>query len=346
MRTNRNFHLFISPTHFKKCHEYGLFGVSEVKMNELANVHKGDIVFFYTTKKIDSRAVGQIYGPYEITSELFFNDKVVWEHSGKDPTKDKYPFRIKLKLLEEHICIKPISVQKLWDLKEEDKIKTIMDSSALINKAVCNLLPGEGTLFLQSLIQANQFPGEEEPSYSGHELEENEIDLFKFRGRNIKKFKMESYLESYLLRNPSKLHELSGFPVGKTDKYQTDILNQVRTYVAGGAIDIVCLYKKRVINIPLILSTAVFELKADVLKKEDVDQLIEYIEWASRLIPGSNLDIIQGVLVGREFGSRQKNRKESLLNRIKEVEKIYKTKAYQYIVDSVKKTVVFEKISE
>lgn len=346
MQTNRNFHLFISPTHFKKCHEYGLFGVSEVKMNELTNVHKGDIVFFYTTEKIGSRTVGQIFGPYEITSELFYNDKVVWEHTEEDPAKDKYPFRIKLKLLKEHICTTPISVQKLWDLREEDKIKTIMDSSALTNKSVCNLLPGEGTLLLQSLIQANQFPREEEPSYLGHELQENEIDLFKFQGGNIKKFKMESYLESYLLKNPSKLHELSGFPAGKTDKYQTDILNQVRTYVAGGAIDIVCLYKKRIIDIPLILSTAVFELKADVLKKEDVDQLIEYIEWASRIIPGSNLDMIQGVLVGREFGSKDENRKKDLLNRIKEVEKTYRMRAYEYIIDGVEKRVVFEKIAD
>lgn len=346
MRTNTNFHLFISPTHFEKCHEYGLFGVSEVKMNELANVHKGDIAFFYTTRKTDSRTVGQIYGPYEITSELFFNDKLVWEHSAKNHIRDKYPYRIKLKLLEEHICDKPISIQKLWDLKEEDKIKSIMDSSALINKAVCNLLPREGTLILQSLIQANQFPGKEESPYPGHKLEENDIDLFKFRGKKIKKFKMESYLESYLLRNPLKLHELSGFPAGKNNKYQTQILNQVSTYVAGGAIDIVCLYKKKVIDIPLILSTGVFELKTDVLKKENVDQLVEYIEWASRLIPGSNLDMIQGVLVGREFGSRQRNREESLLNRIKEVKKPYKIKAYQYIIDDVKKTIIFEKIGE
>lgn len=93
MRTNRTFHLFISPKHFEKCSEYGLFGVSEGKMNELANVHKGDIAFFYTTEKIGSRTLGQIYGPYEITSELFYNDKVVWEGT-EDPTIDKYPFRI------------------------------------------------------------------------------------------------------------------------------------------------------------------------------------------------------------------------------------------------------------
>ncbi len=158
MQNNRHFHLFISPKHFEKCLEYGLFGVSEGKMNELANVHKEDIAFFYTTAKIGSRTIGQIYGPYEMTSELFYNDTVVWEGTEEDLTKDKYPFRIKLKLLEEHICTQPISVQKLWDLKEEDKIRTIMDSSALINKAVCNLFPEEGKLLLQSLIQANQFP--------------------------------------------------------------------------------------------------------------------------------------------------------------------------------------------
>jgi hypothetical protein len=313
-------------------------------MNELANVHKGDIAFFYTTEEIGSRTLGQIYGPYEIMSELFYNDKLVWEGT-EDPTIDKYPYRIKLKLLEEHICTEPISVRKLWDLKEEDKIRTIMDSSALINKAVCNLFPDEGKLLLQSLIQANQFPTEKAPSYLGHELEENEIDLFKVQGQS-NKFKRESYLESYLLRNPSKLHELSGFPAEKNDKFQTDILNQVRTYVAGGAIDIICLYKKRIIGLPLILSTAVFELKTDVLEKDHVDQLIEYIEWTSRLIPGSSLDMIQGVLVGYTFGSKDENKKTDLLSRIKEIGKKQSIKAYQYVIDGAKKEVLFEKVSE
>jgi hypothetical protein len=345
MQTHRNFHLFISPTHFKKCQEYGLFGVSEIKMNELANVHRGDIAFFYTTEKIGSRTVGQIYGPYEIMSELFYNDTIVWEATEQEPTRDKYPFRIKLKLLKEHICAAPISIQKLWDLKEEDKIKTIMDSSALINKAVCNLLPGEGTLLLQSLIQVNQFPRADEPAYLGHKLEEKEINLFKFKGENIKRFKMESYLESFLLKNPLRLHELSGFPVGQSDNYLTDILNQVRTYVAGGAIDIVCLYKKKIIDIPLILSTAVFELKADILESDNVDQLIEYIEWASRIIPGSNLGMIQGVLVGRKFASKDEGAKGELLTRISEFSKLYKIKAYEYIIDDVNKVVNFEKIA-
>ena len=82
------------------------------------------------------------------------------------------------------------------------------------------------------------------------------------------------------------------------------------------------------------------------MEKDNVDQLIEYIEWASRIIPGSNLDMIQGVLVGCEFGNRDEDRKKDLSNRIKEVGKAYRIKAYQYIIDGAKKTVVFEKISE
>jgi len=35
-----------------------------------------------------------------------------------------------------------------------------------------------------------------------------------------------------------------------------------------------------------------------------VDQLVEYIEWASRIIPGSHRDMTKGILVGRDFAYR------------------------------------------
>ena len=74
----RQFHLFITPKFYQKCYEYGSFGVSEINMNQLANVRKGDIAFFYTTRSIGPRTVGKIYGPFEILSEMFFNSNVVW----------------------------------------------------------------------------------------------------------------------------------------------------------------------------------------------------------------------------------------------------------------------------
>ncbi len=56
--------------------------------------------------------------------------------------------------------------------------------------------------------------------------------------------------------------------------------------------------------------------------------------------------MIQGVLVGSKFGGKDEKRKEDLLNRIKEVGNEYRVKAFQYIIDSEKKDVLFEKVSE
>ena len=344
MSVDRRFHLLITPTYFEKCHEYGLFGVSEANMNQLANVSKGDIAFFYTTLKLKTRTVGRIYGPCEVMSNLFYNDELVWASSSADPHKDKYPYRIKLKLLDEHICLNPVPIQTLWDLKDEGKIKSIMDSSALINKAVCNLLTEEGILLLQSLIQANQIPGADDSPYKGHSLTEHNVEVFKFRGRGAREFRMESYLETYLLLNQSKLHQLSGFPIGINEEYQTYVLNQVSTYVAGGAIDIVCLYKKTVIDVWLILSAAVFELKKGILEPTDLDQLIEYIEWAARLIPGCKREMTRGILVGRDFAN-QGDKCEALLEYAKEIDKIYKIDIYEYRIDELSQNVIFDKIS-
>ena len=147
------FHLFITPIFYKKSFEYGLFGVGRTQMNQIANVHKGDFVFIYTTQRIGSRTRPFIYGPFRVVSEPFFNDEYVW---AKDESgKDKYPYRVKIDTTSEHICEKPISAQKLYDLREEGRIKSVIDSSALINKSVINLLPSEGKLILESLVQQN-----------------------------------------------------------------------------------------------------------------------------------------------------------------------------------------------
>src|SRR4030042_2837946 len=147
------FHLFITPIYYEKCFEYGLFGVARTQMNQIANVHTNDFVFIYTTQKIGSRTRPFIYGPFRVVSEPFFNDEFVWSKDEKG--KDKYPYRVKIDTTSEHSCEKPISAQKLYDLREEGRIKTVIDSSALINKSVINLLPNEGQLILESLIQQN-----------------------------------------------------------------------------------------------------------------------------------------------------------------------------------------------
>ncbi len=325
----RSFHLLISPKFFQQSREYGLFGVAERNLNQLANVRKGDICFYYTAHQVGLRKAGFIHGPFEVVSELFHNDSPVWVASKHSATKDKYPYRIKIRYLKEHPCLKPVPVQALWDLKDEGKIKSIVDSSALIDKAVCTLLQQEGILLLQSLLQANQLPGHDDSPYRGHDLSEGEVDLLKYEGKKIKELKMEAYLEAYLLLHPDMLHRLAGFKDGVDDKYEVDVLNQVSTYVAGGAIDIVCLYKKQVLDFWLTLTAAVFEVKKAVIVPSYVDQIIRYIEWATRLIPGAKHEMIKGVLIGRDFGN-ETDKRNALIKRVNEFKQIYAIDAFTY----------------
>ncbi len=337
----RKFHLFISPKFFLKSLEYGLFGVSERNLNQLANVRKGDIAFYYTAHKVGPRTEGIIYGPFEVISGVFFNDQLVWAPDLKYRNRDKYPFRIKIKYLKEHVCLNPVPVQAFWDLREEGKIKSIIDSSALIDKAVCTLLYQEGILLMQTLLQANQTPGTDKSPYKGHALQENEMNIFKAKGKDIQELNMEAYLEAYLLMNPQVLHQLAGFSDFSSEKYQVDILNQVSTFIAGGAIDIVCLYKKRVLDIWLTLSAAVFELKKGVIDPYFVDQLTRYIEWTARLIPGAKHDMIKGIIIGRDFG-KQIHAKNAVLERTADLNKIYSLSCYTYRL--LDKEIIFERL--
>ena len=325
----RGFHLLISPKYFFKSLEYGLFGVSERNLNQLANVKKGDIAFYYTSHKIGNRTEGVIYGPFEILSGIFLNDELVWAKDPKRPSKDKYPYRIKIRYVQEHVCSKPVPVQALWDMREEGKIRSIIDSSALIDKAVCTLLSQEGVLLMQALLQANQVPSKDISPYKGHVFKEKDIDLLKFKGKDIQELNMESYLEAYLLMNPQKLHELSGFHDFSSDIYHVDILNQVGTFIAGGAIDIICLYKKKILDVWLTLSSSVFELKKGIINPYTVDQLTKYIEWATRLMPGTKHEMIKGIIVGRDFGT-QTNAKRSVQDRMRLFKNVYSLTCYTY----------------
>lgn len=325
------FHLFITPVYYQKCFEYGLFGVGRTQMNQIANVHRGDFVFIYTTHKIGSRTRPFIYGPFRVVSEPFYNDEFVWAKDDKTG-KDKYPYRVKIDTTPEHICEKPISAQKLYDLREEGRIKSVIDSSALINKSVINLLPSEGKLILESLVQQNSQGSVIESPKKGHNQKENPFSPEEFLGESLKEFRLESQLETYLLQNQDKMNTLTQFVNGDRSQYYADIYNQVSTYIAGGAVDIIAVYEKYIFDMWLKLGVAVFELKKGVLEEDTIEQLIEYIEWTARLFPGIKKEMIQGIVVGRDFGN-QSERKQRVIGKINEYEKLYNLTCFTYLVD-------------
>jgi len=334
------FHLFITPIFYEKCFEYGLFGVGRTQMNQIANVHKGDFVFIYMTQRIGSRTKPFIYGPFQVMSEPFFNDEYVW---AKDENgKDKYPYRVKIDTTSEHICEKPISAQKLYDLREEGRIKSVIDSSALINKSVINLLPSEGKLILESLVQQNAHGSTKESPKKGHDQKENSFDPQEFLGEGLKEFRLESQLETYLLQNQDELNSLTQFINGDKTQYFADIYNQVSTYIAGGAVDIIAVYEKNLFDMWLKLGVGVFELKKGVLEPDTIDQLIEYIEWTARLFPGIKKEMIQGIVVGRDFGN-QESRKKEILAKIDDYDQLYNLACYTYLVDKSDK-IIFNKL--
>ena len=324
------FHLLITPRYYTMCLEYGLFGVGRAQMNQIANVRAGDLAFIYTAIRVGSRTRPQIFGPFRVISEPFYNDTLVWAPDPKAPKKDKYPYRVKIGLTPEHVCANPLPVQRLWDMREEGKVKSVIDASALTNKSVINLLPNEGRLVLESILQFNPRPAKDISPYKGHGLEECVIDPCDFIGTNPPEFRMESQLETYLLQNRGRLDEMAQFSSDEGD-WQTETYNQVSTYIAGGAIDIIVIYRKRVFDMLLTLGAAVFELKKGVLEEETADQPLEYLEWTARLLPGLKREMIHGVLVGRDFGTTNKQR-DSLKLKLSSLSGAYRLSVYTYRV--------------
>ena len=92
----------------------------------------------------------------------------------------------------------------------------------------------------------------------------------------------------------------------------------------------------------LKLGVGVFELKKGVLEADTIDQLIEYIEWTARLFPGIKKEMIQGIVVGRDFGN-QENRKKEILAKIDDYDQLYNIVCYTYLVDNNNK-IIFNKL--
>jgi predicted RNA-binding protein len=323
------FHLLITPQHFKKCAEYGLFGVGRDQINQLANVHAGDLAFIYTTQKIGSRTRPVIHGPFRVISELFFNDQLVWVPDKRRAGRDKFPYRVKLAHAKEHVCIEPIPVQRLWDLRAEGKVRTVVDASALTNKSVVNLLPDEGMLLLEALVQANPRSAALPSEYAGHGLGEHELEPVEFAGSATKEFRQEVRLETWLLQHPEQIWRLAGFePSGDVD---LQVYNQVSTYVAGGNVDLVAVYRKRLFESWLTLLAGAFELKKGVLDPGVLDQVVEYMEWVGRLLPGLRSEMVTGVAVGRAFGAHPI--RESVANRLGELRGVRHLRVFCYHID-------------
>ncbi len=337
----RNYHIFITINYFDICQDQGLFGVNEAGrkwgVNQLSNVHRGDIVFFFTKEKVGKRTKGVIYGPFEVMSEPFFNNEVVW--SNKDKGKDPYSYRVKIKAISNHFCKKPIPVHRIYDLREEYKIKSVLDTSSFGERSVCNLFEDEGKLILEMLLQNNFEMYNDISSYKGHTLVENSFEFFSSKrleehiGGYL--FRKESYLEAFLLTNRKVLEGIIG--IEKQSKTITvDVYNQIGTYIAGGNIDILTVLKENLLDTDFVVGANTIELKNRPIEKDDIVQLTEYIEWTQRILPRCKIEMIHGILIGAKFVNRRSEKIQELKDYIKGIVKLYNVKIYEYFISKNK----------
>lgn len=94
---------------YKICEENNLWGVEELRLDDLRNSSKGDVFIFYL--KEASPGSGGISGSiFERESETDFEDKEkLWEDGS-------YPHRVKLKLLDDSTRHKRFHARYLFDL--------------------------------------------------------------------------------------------------------------------------------------------------------------------------------------------------------------------------------------
>jgi len=328
---NGQYHLFKTKKEDYDCiiSKHHSFGVKERSINQIANVHSGDTGFFYVKWKKGNHNVQKIYGPFSIVSGPYYDKN----YEKKD--KPGFSYRVKIKIPKEEVLDE--EGIDLWEPFGELKNRTniyLMYSSAIntYRRSVINLLPEVGEII-------NKAFGQPKIENSSRYKIKN-LSLIKEVLKNIKdnKFEYERYLEIYLLnllhknkKLPKKL-QVSG---RSYNNYSIQYYNQIPTYFATSAIDVVIIYKNNS-NKCKPDFVEVIELKNKKLAKDHVNQLVYYINWTQKLFSNLKKESVRGILIGAE-------KCKSLYNRLEEFKNdCYNLSCFTYKINE-NNDVVFDK---
>jgi hypothetical protein len=231
-------HLFITTEHFENCHKFQIFGVRKTSINQFGLVNIGDKVFFLNKKD------NLILGPYEVASEIFYNEEVIWrEKNGADA----YPYRVRLK----SDVIYAIDGNVFSQIVEENNIR--IDSGDLGQRSVFTFLPKDYGIIEPLLLQKGN---KMEESIEEKKFQENKITIELARNHGF----TESFLEFFLLKDFTKFFGNDNLM----------LYNQFRINLLGSKIDIIAVGEKAIV---------IIELKKGVIKEKDVKQFRTYILW-------------------------------------------------------------------
>ena len=240
-------HVFITTKYLEGCLENGLFGVTQVQLNYLANVQLNDTVFLLETGS------GRLIGPFSIIQPLFYNSAPIWEQ-----TNDPFVNRIKFSSDE----VWESDIGSLWKVLLNRSVNNFYTFTTFQRSNV-TLLPGEGHRLAEAIAADRQ---------RVHPLFESNIAMEKINLlRNDRvRFSSEARLETTLLMNQSYLKKIlvsEGLLSSSSDPY---LINQITLPGTNYNTDIVLFAEDK---------TIIIELKKDSIDQNTNKQILRYSKY-------------------------------------------------------------------
>lgn len=256
---------------------------------DMLNVDIGDLVFLY------ERQVG-FHGIYKIKSSLFFDTSRINNKDGLS-VNEQWPLRVLLESV--YYFPKPVNEDLLFSTPKYENIFWVWAYRKSQGARGCNTITPEATeALLELLVKVN---GSDEKykhfdPYAPSKMKKIQFSFMRENGKVV----LEDYLRGYVV---SKITSDRGFEkfLGKLDDVEW-YANNVPYHITQKNIDVLVLHKNfRYTNAPLRYKYSVIELKKDIVKPNDVSQLIRYAQWTSGRLANGEVEMIQPILIGYDF---------------------------------------------
>jgi hypothetical protein len=137
-------------------------------------------------------------------------------------------------------------------------------------------------------------------------LEKIQFSFVKENGKVV----LEDYLRGYIINKMINDKEFEKF-LGKLEDIEW-YANNIPYHITQKNIDVLVFHKNfRYTNAPLRYKYSVIELKKDIVKPNDVSQLIRYAQWTSGRLANGEVEMIQPVLIGHDFSEDAMKKSEN-----------------------------------
>jgi hypothetical protein len=256
---------------------------------DMLNINIGDLVFLY------ERQVG-FHGVYKVDSQLFFDTTKISNKGGLF-VDEQWPLRILLKNV--YYFPKAVNEDLLFSTPKYENIFWIWAYRKSQGARGCNTITPEAAEALIELLVKVNGRDVKYANFDPYKPQKLEKIQFSFTTQNSKVV-LEDYLRGYIVNKMTDCKEFEKF-LGKIDDIEW-YANNVPYHITQKNIDILVFHKNfRYTNAPLRYKYSVIELKKDIVKPNDVSQLIRYAQWTSGRLANGEVEMIQPILIGHDF---------------------------------------------